>query len=182
MDFYTTSSSAPKLRNGTVQHVGIGGKQAGEQKEALQQLLLILEAHGQQPRLQRNSVRQIDRKLAIGEDDLDGAGGGFSLEINDAVNQNLMPALFERERRVGDPLLEPADEVALVDGEFAADADGADVVHEVDSLAFPQAEEGLDVAAPEERDGFGRPRFGENGRKLMNVGGIFGQREASRKV
>ena len=71
-----------------------------------------------------------------------------------------MPPPFGRGRRVREHLFQPRDEIALVHGEFAADADGSDAVHQVDGLTLLQAEEGLDAAAAEEGNGFGRARLG----------------------
>jgi hypothetical protein len=42
-------------------------------------------------------------------------------------------------------------------------------MHEIHGLAFLQSEEGLDVAAAEERNGFGRTRLGQDARKFMDI-------------
>jgi hypothetical protein len=47
-------------------------------------------------------------------------GSGLSLELNDSIDDSLMPALLDLDGGVGHHLLEPADQGALLDGEFAA--------------------------------------------------------------
>lgn len=153
----------------------MGGEEAGEQEQAFEQLLFVVEGDGQQAGLQRNSLGPGGRELWIGEDDLNGAGGGFRFPFHEAVDDTLVPALLDRDGRILEPLFQPADEIALVHGQLAADANRADPVHEVEGLALLEAEEGLDVAAAEERDGFGGARFRQDSRKLMNIGGIVGQ-------
>jgi hypothetical protein len=59
------------------QQLRLRRKHAGEQKKTLEQLLFAPEGHGQQARMERNTFRQIDRGGSIGQDDFDGAGGGF---------------------------------------------------------------------------------------------------------
>ena len=60
----------------------------------------------------------------------------------------------------------------MFNGELPADTDGPDAVHEVHGLALLQAEENLDVAAAEERDGLGCASLGENFLKLINIGKV----------
>ena len=107
---------------------------AGEQKEPFEQLLFACEGHGQQAGTEQNAIGEVDGR-SIRQDDLDSAGGGFGFEFDNATDDGVMPALLDRDRRVGDHSFEPADQVALLDGEFAADANGADPVHEVDGLS-----------------------------------------------
>jgi hypothetical protein len=155
------------------EHLRFGGKHAGEQKEPFEQLLFAREGHGQQAGLERNAVGETDGR-PIRQDDLDGAGGCFSFPLDNAIDDNIMSSLFDRDRRVGDHPFEPADQVALLDGEFAADANGADLMHEVDGLTFLQSEEGLYVTAAEERNGFGCMRLRQDSRKLMDIGRVIG--------
>lgn len=155
------------------EHLRLGCKDAGEQEEPFEQLLFAREGYGQQAGLEQNAVGETDGRL-IGQDYFDGAGGGFSFPLDDAIDDDFMSSLLDRNRRVGDHSLEPADQVALLDGEFAADANGADPVHEVDGLTLLQSEEGLYVTATEERNGFGPPRFREDSCKLMNIRGVVG--------
>jgi hypothetical protein len=83
-----------------------------------------------------------------------------------------MPALLGPDRRVVDRLFQPADYVALLDGEFVANPNGPDAMHQVYGLALPQTKEGLYVPAAEKRNGFGRAGFGEDRVKFMNIGRI----------
>ena len=146
---------------------------AGEQKEPFEQLLFACEGHGQQAGTEQNAIGEVDGR-SIRQDDLDSAGGGFGFEFDNATDDGVMPALLDRDRRVGDHSFEPADQVALLDGEFAADANGADPVHEVDGLTFLQSEEGLYVTAAEERNGFGRMSLRQDFRKLIDIGRVIG--------
>ena len=151
------------------EHLGLSGKDAGEQKEPFEELLVILEGDGQKAGLKRNPVGEFHERLRIREDDLHRAGRGFRLELDDAVDDALMPLLLDGDGRILDPLFEPANEVALVDGELAADADCADLVHEIDRLALLQSEESLYVPATEKGNGFWGSCLGQDFRKLMNV-------------
>jgi hypothetical protein len=64
--------------------------------------------------------------------------------------------------RVGHHSFQPADQVPLLDGTFAADANGPDPMHAVHRLALPESEQGLSVPPAEKRDRFGRARFCQN--------------------
>jgi len=154
------------------EHLRFGGKDAGEQKEPFEQLLFACEGHGQQAGTERNAFGEVDGR-SIRQDDLDGAGGGFGFEFDNATDDGVMPALLDRDRRVGDHSFEPVDQIALLDCEFTADANGSDLVHEVDGLTFLQSEEGLYVLSPEKGNGFGRTRLCQDFRKLMDIGRVI---------
>ena len=83
-----------------------------------------------------------------------------------------MPALLDRDGRVGHHPFQPPDQLALLDREFTADAHGPDAVHEVHCLALLEAEEGLYVPSAENGMGFGRPRLGQDSLKLMDIGRV----------
>jgi hypothetical protein len=84
-----------------------------------------------------------------------GAGGSFGFQFDDPFDDGILPTLLEHDGRVGFHPFQPADQIALLEGEFPADSNGPDLAHEVGGLALLQTEEGLYVPAPEERDRFG---------------------------
>lgn len=155
------------------EHLRLRGKDAGEQKKSFEQLLFACKGHGQQAGTERNAVGEVDGR-SIRQDDLDSAGGGFGFEFDNATDDGVMPALLDRDRRVGDHSFEPVDQIALLDCEFTADVNGANSVHEIDGLTFLQTEEGLYVPAAEKRNGFGRMRLRQDFRKLMDIGRVIG--------
>ncbi len=153
----------------------LGGQHAGQQKEALEQLFIVREVDGQPTGPQGNPLGQVDGRSWIGQDDLDGASGGFSFEFDDPADNSDMAALLVCHGRVGYHRFQPPNQLTLLHSQFAAHPDGPDPVHEVHGLALLQAEEGLDVPAAEKRNGFGGMRLGKNFLKSMNVGRVTGQ-------
>ncbi len=74
------------------------------------------------PGWSETTVGEAGGRRAVRQDDLYGAGGGFGLEFDDAADDGMVPVPFGSPGRVGEHLFQPADQVALVEGELAAHA------------------------------------------------------------
>lgn len=152
-----------------VDDMRVGGQDTGQQKKARKQFLLVLERDSQQPWLKGDTIRKFNRQWRIRQNNLDAAGVGFGLEPYDVTDDSLMTVHLRDCRRIGYSLVEPSHQLTLLNGEFPADANGTDPVHEVNGLTFLQSKEHFNIATAEKGNGFGRAGFGKDRRKLMDI-------------